>query len=69
MSNLHIRTCKTINGVTTHYNTKDDVILSQTDGNDTLYFQYDNIGSPLGFIWDGTQYLYKHKTNAHSFYL
>lgn len=44
MSNLHIRTCKTINGVTTHYNTKDGVILSQTDGTDTLYFQYDNIG-------------------------
>lgn len=53
-----IRTSKTVNDVTTYYNTKDGVILSQTDGTDTLYFQYDNTGSPLGFIWNGTQYLY-----------
>ena len=64
-----IRTSKTVNGKTTYYNTKDSVILSQINGTDTLYFQYDNTGSPLGFIWDGTQYLYKYKTNAHSFYL
>lgn len=49
---------KTVNGVTTYYNTKDGVILSQTDGTDTLYFQYDNNGTPLGVIWNGTQYLY-----------
>ena len=53
-----IRTSKTVNGKTTYYNTKDGVILSQINGTDTLYFQYDNTGSPLGFIWDGTQYLY-----------
>lgn len=53
-----IRTSKTINGKTTYYNTKDGVILSQTDGTDTLYFQYDNTGVPLGFVWNGTQYLY-----------
>ena len=53
-----IRTSKTVNGKTTYYNTKDGVILSQTDGTDTLYFQYDNTGSPLGFIWNDTQYLY-----------
>ncbi len=53
-----IRTSKTVNGKTTYYNTKDGVILSQTDGTDTLYFQYDNTGVPLGFVWNGTQYLY-----------
>ncbi len=53
-----IRTSKTANGKTTYYNTKDGVILSQTDGTDTLYFQYDSNGSPLGFIWNSTQYLY-----------
>lgn len=53
-----IRTSKTINGVTTYYNTKDDVILSQTDGTNTMYFQYDTNGFPLGFIWNDTQYLY-----------
>ena len=53
-----IRTSKTVNGVTTYYNTKDGVILSQTNGTDTLYFQYDSNGTPLGFIWNGTQYFY-----------
>ena len=53
-----IRTSKTINGKTTYYNTKDGVILSQTDGTNTMYFQYDTNGSPLGFIWNNTQYLY-----------
>lgn len=53
-----IRTSKTVNGVTTYYNTKDGVILSQTDGTNTMYFQYDTSGVPLGFIWNDTQYLY-----------
>ena len=53
-----IRTSKTVNGKTTYYNTKDGVILYQTDGTDTLYFQYDTSGVPLGFIWNGTQYFY-----------
>lgn len=49
---------KTINGVTTYYNTKDGVILSQSDGTNTMYFQYDTNGTPLGFIYNGTQYFY-----------
>lgn len=53
-----IRTSKTVNGVTTYYNTRNGVILSQTDGTNTMYFQYDTNGSPLGFIWNNTQYLY-----------
>ena len=53
-----IRTSKTINGVTTYYNTKDDVILSQTDGTNTMYFQYDTSGIPIGFIYNDTQYFY-----------
>lgn len=27
-------------------------------GTDTIYFQYDSNGTPLGFIWNGTLYLY-----------
>lgn len=27
-------------------------------GTDTIYFQYDSNGTPLGFVWNGTQYLY-----------
>ena len=53
-----IRTSKTVNGVTTYFNTKDGVILSQTDGTNTWYFQYDTNGSPLGFVLNGTQYFY-----------
>lgn len=53
-----IRTSKTVDGVTTYFNTKNGVILSQTDGTDTLIFQYDATGTPLGFIWNGTQYFY-----------
>ena len=53
-----IRTSKTVNGVTTYYNTKDGVIQSQTDGTDTWYFQYDANGTPLGFIRNGVQYFY-----------
>ena len=53
-----IRTSKTVNGVTTYYNTKDGVILSQIDGTNTMYFQYDTNGFPLGFIYNGIQYFY-----------
>lgn len=53
-----IRTSKTVNGVTTYYNTKDGVILSQSDGTNTMYFQYDTNGTPLGFIYNATQYFY-----------
>ena len=53
-----IRTSKTVNGVTTHYNTKDGVILAQSDGSNTLYFQYDTSGSPFAFVWNDTQYYY-----------
>ncbi|MDE5671630.1 MAG: hypothetical protein K2I14_09270, partial [Eubacterium sp.] len=57
-----IRTSKTVNDITTYYNTKDGVILAQTDGTNTMYFQYDNSGTPLGFIYNGVQYFYL--TNA-----
>ena len=53
-----IRTSKTVDDVTTYYNTKDGVILSQTDGENTWYFQYDTSGTPLGFVLNGTQYFY-----------
>lgn len=53
-----IRTSKTVNDVTTYFNTRDGVILSQTDGTNTMYFQYDTNGTPLGFILNDTQYLY-----------
>ena len=53
-----IRISKNVNGVTTYYNTKDGVILSQTDGTNTMYFQYDTNGIPLGFVLNGAQYFY-----------
>ncbi|MBE6741557.1 MAG: RHS repeat protein [Ruminococcaceae bacterium] len=53
-----IRTSKTVNGVTTQFNTRDGVILSQTDGTNTMVFEYDNFGAPIGVVFNGTQYLY-----------
>ena len=53
-----IRTSKTVNDITTYYNTNDGVILSQTDGTNTMYFRYDNSGTPLGFVYNGIQYFY-----------
>ena len=53
-----IRSSKTVNGTTTYFTTKDGVILSQTDGTNTMYFQYDNSGNPTGFLYNGTQYFY-----------
>ena len=53
-----IRTSKTVNGVATYFTTKDGIILSQTDGTNTMYFQYDNSGNPTGFIYNGNQYFY-----------
>lgn len=53
-----IRTSKTVNGTTTQYNTKDGVILAQSDGTNTMTFQYDTAGQPLGFTYNGTQYTY-----------
>ncbi len=36
----------------------DGIILSQTDGTNTMYFQYDPDGVPLGLNYNGKQYLY-----------
>lgn len=54
-----IRTSKTINGVTTYYNTRNGVILSQTDGKNTMYFQYDIDETPIGFIYNNLQFFYR----------
>ena len=53
-----IRTSKEVDGVTTYFNIKDGVTLSQTDGTNSWYFQYDTNGTPLGFVLNGTQYFY-----------
>lgn len=53
-----IRTTKEVDGTTTYFNTSDGVILSQSDDTNTLIFQYDNGGLPVGFTWNGTQYYY-----------
>lgn len=52
-----IRASKTVNGVTTDFNTMNGVVLAQKTGNDILYFQYSN-GTPVGFVHNETQYFY-----------
>lgn len=59
-----IRTSKTVNGVTTYYNTRNGVILSQTDGKNTMYFQYDIDETPIGFIYNNLQVFYRTNQNG-----
>ncbi|MDE6155384.1 MAG: hypothetical protein K2F67_03000, partial [Eubacterium sp.] len=53
-----IRASKTVNGVKTEFNTLNGLLLSQKTGNDFIYFQYDTNGTPIGFVYNDTQYLY-----------
>ena len=53
-----VRIEKTVNGKTTHYNIVDDIIISQTDGTNTMFFQYDKNNSPIGLVFNNTQYFY-----------
>ena len=52
-----IRASKTVNGVTTSFDTLNGVVLAQYDDLNNIYFQYNN-GSPFGFVLNGVQYLY-----------
>ncbi len=53
-----IRTSKTVNGLTTHYNTEGGTLLSQSNGVDHLIFEYDTSGSPTGFNYNGVHFFY-----------
>ena len=52
-----IRTSKTVNGITTYFNTDNGKVLSQTDGTNTMYFQY-YYGELVGFLYNEKQYFY-----------
>lgn len=53
------RISKTVNGVTTDFNVAEDgTVVSQSDGTNTLYFEYAEDGTPLAFVLNDTQYLY-----------
>ncbi len=52
------RVQKTVNGVTTNYLYSGNLLMRQTDGTNTLDFQYDASGDMVGFIYNGTPYYY-----------
>ena len=52
-----IRASKTVNGVTTKFNTLDGKILAQYNNTDNIYFQYNN-NTPIGFVLNDVQYFY-----------
>lgn len=52
------RVQKTVNGVTTNYLYSGNLLMSQTDGTNTIDFQYDVSGDVVGFIYNGTPYYY-----------
>lgn len=53
-----IRTKKIINGETTYINSRDGVVYSQKNSTDSMYFQYNNSGEPIGFILNNEQFFY-----------
>lgn len=52
------RVQKTVNGVTTNYLYSGSLLMRQTDGTNTIDFQYDASGDMVGFIHNGTPYYY-----------
>ena len=52
-----VRENKTVNGITTYFDTMGGKVLAQSDGVDTFYFQYRN-KTPIGFILNGIQFFY-----------
>ena len=53
-----MRVSKTVGNTTTRFNYSGGQLLSQSDGTNTLIFQYDTSGNPAGFLLNGTQYFY-----------
>ena len=52
------RVSKTVGGVTTNYTYSGDLLMRQSDGTDTLEFQYDGTGKAVGFMHNGVPYYY-----------
>ena len=52
------RVQKTVNGATTNYLYSGDLLMRQTDGTNTIDFQYDAGGNLVGFLHNGTPYYY-----------
>lgn len=52
------RVQKTVNGVTTNYLYSGDLLMRQTDGTNTIDFQYDANGNVVGFVYNGVPYYY-----------
>jgi RHS repeat-associated protein len=53
-----LRAEKTVNGITTKYLWAGDLLMSQTDGTNTISWSYDASGTMLGFELNGTPYFY-----------
>ena len=52
------RVQKTVNGLTTNYIYSGSILMRQTDGTNTIDFQYDASGNLVGFLYNGTPYYY-----------
>lgn len=52
------RVQKTVNGLTTNYLYSGDLLMRQTDGTNTIDFQYDASGNLVGFIYNDAPYYY-----------
>jgi RHS repeat-associated protein len=54
-----VRTSKTVNGVTTTYRVNGYTVLFEQTGDDVIEYLYDGEENHIGFIYNGTTYLYK----------
>ena len=53
-----IRTEKIVNGETTTYHLDGEIVIYETKGNDTIYYQYDSNQNLIGFQLNNEQYYY-----------
>ncbi|WP_157055835.1 hypothetical protein [Clostridium sp. DMHC 10] len=53
-----IRTQKTVNGVTTNYTLNGDEVASESDGTNTIYYQYGTSNNVLKMNLNGNNYYY-----------
>ena len=56
------RVSKTVNGRTTDFDTLNGLLVAQSDGANSIYFQYSN--APIGFVLDDVQYFYITNNNG-----
>jgi RHS repeat-associated protein len=59
-----IRTSKTVNGTTTLYSLRRNLVTAESNGTDTIYYRYDNDNNLISMSLNGTEYYYFHNAQG-----